>query len=62
MVLGLDTAIGAETTQGPDLYSAFYNTRLSQSSFTMGPGLRSPQSLPRATVARKNSLTNRKKP
>ena len=44
------------------LYSAFYNTGLSQSSFTKGPGLRPPQSKPRATVARKNSLTSRKKP
>ena len=43
------------------VYRAFYNTRLSQSSFTKNPGLRPPQSKPRATVARKNSLTNRKK-
>ena len=44
------------------LYCAFYNTGLSQSSFTKGPGLRPPQSKPRATVARKNSLISRKKP
>ena len=44
------------------LYSAFYNTGLSQSSFTKGPGLRPPQSKPRVTVARKNSLIRRKKP
>ena len=44
------------------LYSAFYNTGLSQSSFTKGPGLRPPQSKPRATVARKNTLISRKKP
>ena len=41
------------------LYSAFYNARLSQSSFTKGTSLRPPQSKPRATVARKNSITRR---
>ena len=41
-------------------YCAFYNTRLSQSSFTKGPGLRPPQSKPRVTVERKTpSLTGR---
>ena len=44
------------------LISTFYNIRLSQSSFTKGPGLRPPQSKPRVTVAWKNFLTNRKKP
>ena len=34
------------------LYSAFYNTGLSQSSFTKGPGLRPPQSKPRARKPR----------
>ena len=41
------------------LYSAFYNTGLSQSSFTKGPGIRPPQSKPRATVARTPWLTGR---
>ena len=41
---------------------AFYKIRLSQSSFTKGPGLRPPQSKLRATVASKNSLINRNKP
>ena len=45
------------------LYSAFYNTRLSQSSFTKGPGLRLPQSKPRAHFqicqrSEKNSRVN----
>ena len=40
------------------LCNAFYNTGLSQSSFTKGSGLRPPQSKPRATGARKNSLTS----